>query len=170
MSLVIARTNSELTHGRTDGWTHREADTGNDNTRRPKLASGKKLKYDIWKRHMLNIIHVWHENSFRINIVKTQLDKNPSLTLPKTLTLSPDDRFYYSTCRPWCLLVGIFFLIRIAFYEGTQIVFRNRVHTIEHVKVTYKLEDDQNTSSQKYHIWVTYVLMIYPLILKKMAY
>ena len=34
---VIARTSSWLKHGR----THRQTDTGNDNTRRPKLASGK---------------------------------------------------------------------------------------------------------------------------------
>ena len=34
---VIARTSSWLTHGRTDTQT----DAGNDNTRRPKLASGK---------------------------------------------------------------------------------------------------------------------------------
>ena len=35
---VIARTSSWLTHGR----THRQNDAGNDNIRRPKLASGKK--------------------------------------------------------------------------------------------------------------------------------
>ena len=34
---VIARTSSWLTHGR----THTQTDAGNDNTRRPKLASGK---------------------------------------------------------------------------------------------------------------------------------
>ena len=36
---VIARTSSRLTHGR----THTQTDAGNDNTRRPKLASGKTL-------------------------------------------------------------------------------------------------------------------------------
>ena len=48
------------THRRTDGWTHRQTDAGNDNTRRPKLASGNKtgswfnikmLSYQYRKSH-----------------------------------------------------------------------------------------------------------------------
>ena len=39
---VITRTSSWLTHGR----THRQTDAGNDNTRRPKLASGNKRWYE----------------------------------------------------------------------------------------------------------------------------
>ena len=38
---VIVRTSSWLTHGRTHTHTDRFTDAGNDNTRRPKLASGK---------------------------------------------------------------------------------------------------------------------------------
>ena len=38
---VIARTSKCLPHTQTDGRTHRQTDAGNDNTRRPKLASGK---------------------------------------------------------------------------------------------------------------------------------
>ena len=40
---VIARTSKCLPHTQTDGRTHRQTDAGNDNTRRPKLASGKNL-------------------------------------------------------------------------------------------------------------------------------
>ena len=38
---VIVWTSSWLTHTQTDGRTHTQTDAGNDNTRRPKLASGK---------------------------------------------------------------------------------------------------------------------------------
>ena len=37
----MARTSSGLTDTHTDRHTHRQTDAGNDNTRRPKLASGK---------------------------------------------------------------------------------------------------------------------------------
>ena len=40
-SRVIARTSKWLTHRQTDRQTHTHTDAGNDNTRRPKLASGK---------------------------------------------------------------------------------------------------------------------------------
>ena len=44
--VILAETGDELSRGqardwRTDGHTHRQTDAGNDNTRRPKLASGK---------------------------------------------------------------------------------------------------------------------------------
>ena len=50
--VILAWTGDELsrgqasayrTHRRTDGRTHRQTDAGNDNTRRPKLASGKNV-------------------------------------------------------------------------------------------------------------------------------
>ena len=45
--VLLAERGDELSRGqardwRTDGHTHRQTDAGNDNTRRPKLASGKK--------------------------------------------------------------------------------------------------------------------------------
>ena len=45
--VILAERGDELSRGqardwRTDGHTHRQTDAGNDNTRRPKLASGKK--------------------------------------------------------------------------------------------------------------------------------
>ena len=36
------------TDGRADGHTYTQTDAGNDNTRRPKLASGKKYRYHHW--------------------------------------------------------------------------------------------------------------------------
>ena len=48
MSRVIVRTSKWLTHRQTDRQTDTHTDAGNDNTRRPKLASGKKLKQDPW--------------------------------------------------------------------------------------------------------------------------
>ena len=42
----MARTSSGLTDTHTDRHTDRQTDAGNDNTRRPKLASGKK----VWRR------------------------------------------------------------------------------------------------------------------------
>ena len=52
--VILAWTGDELSHGqahdwRTDGRTDTQTDAGNDNTRRPKLASGKKTNYrDKW--------------------------------------------------------------------------------------------------------------------------
>ena len=52
--VILAWTGDELsrgqasayrTHRRTDGRTHRQTDAGNDNTRRPKLASGNKIRH-----------------------------------------------------------------------------------------------------------------------------
>ena len=45
--VILAERGDKLSRGqardwRTDGHTHRQTDAGNDNTRRPKLASGKK--------------------------------------------------------------------------------------------------------------------------------
>ena len=51
---VIARTNTWLPHMQTDGRTHRQTDAGNDNTRRPKLASGEKL-YDLYFKYYFDI-------------------------------------------------------------------------------------------------------------------
>ena len=39
--LLRRQASAYCTHRRTDGRTHRQTDAGNDNTRRPKLASGK---------------------------------------------------------------------------------------------------------------------------------
>ena len=39
--LSCGQASAYRTHRRTDGRTHRQTDAGNDNTRRPKLASGK---------------------------------------------------------------------------------------------------------------------------------
>ena len=46
--VILARTGDELSRGQACGYrthrrTHRQTDAGNDNTRRPKLASGKKV-------------------------------------------------------------------------------------------------------------------------------
>ena len=48
--VILAERGDELSHGqardwRTGGHTHRQTDAGNDNTRRPKLASGNKNWY-----------------------------------------------------------------------------------------------------------------------------
>ena len=47
--VILAQRGDELSHGQACGYrthrrTHRQTDGGNDNTRRPKLASGKKQK------------------------------------------------------------------------------------------------------------------------------
>ena len=47
---ILAWTDDELSRGQAGGWrtrtdTHTQTDEGNDNTRKPKLASGKN---DIW--------------------------------------------------------------------------------------------------------------------------
>ena len=52
--VILAWTVDELSHGQAHDWrTHRHTDTqthaGNDNTRRPKLASGKNLKVDHYR-------------------------------------------------------------------------------------------------------------------------
>ena len=49
--VILAETGDELSRGqardwRTDGHTHRQTDAGNDNTRRPKLASGNENRFD----------------------------------------------------------------------------------------------------------------------------
>ena len=41
------------TDGQTDGRTHRQTDAGNDNTRRPKLASGKNDEHALQGVHIL---------------------------------------------------------------------------------------------------------------------
>ena len=46
------------TDGRTDGRTHRQTDAGNDNTRRPKLASGKK-KHSSWILYRWRLSFCW---------------------------------------------------------------------------------------------------------------
>ena len=65
--VILARADDELsrgqasayrTHRRTDGQTHRQTDSGNDNTRRPKLASGNdyhmfKHKHKSWQKRGL---------------------------------------------------------------------------------------------------------------------
>ena len=46
------------THRRTDGRTHRQTDAGNDNTRRPKLASGKKTTYIYGMGHTTHLVAI----------------------------------------------------------------------------------------------------------------
>ena len=52
--VILARTGDELSRGQACGYrthrrTHRQTDGGNDNTRRPKLASGKNGQYKLNK-------------------------------------------------------------------------------------------------------------------------
>ena len=55
--VILAWTADELLHGQADDWrtdtrTHTHTHAGNDNTRRPKLASGKnEFWYDVGKFH-----------------------------------------------------------------------------------------------------------------------
>ena len=53
---VIARTNSWLTHIQTDTHTHTHTDAGNDNTRRPKLASGKNASDHCCDQFFLRVL------------------------------------------------------------------------------------------------------------------
>ena len=69
--VILAETGDALSRGqaldwRTDGHTHRQTDAGNDNTRRPKLASGKNwVTYGcdiIWQypmRTSISLQNVW---------------------------------------------------------------------------------------------------------------
>ena len=60
--VILADMGHELSRGqardwRTDGHTHRQTDAGNDNTRRPILASGKKRESSLsghWMGHLLS--------------------------------------------------------------------------------------------------------------------
>ena len=61
--VILADTGHELSRGqardwRTDGRTHTQTDAGNDNTRRPILASGKKAHAD-WKYFELLMGNLW---------------------------------------------------------------------------------------------------------------
>ena len=57
--VILSWTGDELSRGQAHDWrTHRQTDAGNDNTRRPKLASGK--NYSI---HMTIQLHRWTCNS-----------------------------------------------------------------------------------------------------------
>ena len=68
--VILAWTGDELSRGqswwRTSGGTHTQTDAGNDNTRRPKLASGKKLEildpswFQLW---LIIITGKLHQNS-----------------------------------------------------------------------------------------------------------
>ena len=55
-SQVIARTSKWLTHRQTDRHTHTHTDAGNDNTGRPKLASGKNPY--IWSISLLHVAYL----------------------------------------------------------------------------------------------------------------
>ena len=62
--VILAETGDELSRGqtrdwRTDGHTHRQTDAGNDNTRRPKLASGK----NAWLWQWVSVEHKEHDKS-----------------------------------------------------------------------------------------------------------
>ena len=66
---VIAGTSKCLPHTQTDGQTHRQTDAGNDNTRRPKLASGKndiEIKWNYSEIHIQQLIEFvqQHNNVF----------------------------------------------------------------------------------------------------------
>ena len=51
--VILAGMGDELLRGQACGYrTHRQTDGGNDNTRRPKLASGKNVSY-IWNIYYL---------------------------------------------------------------------------------------------------------------------
>ena len=68
--VILADTGHELSRGqardwRTDGHTHRQTDAGNDNTRRPILASGNKWTLIIYMM-LMNIIQPWPWPSFFI--------------------------------------------------------------------------------------------------------
>ena len=54
---VIGRTSKCLPHTQRDGRTHRQTDAGND-TRRPKLASGKKTTYIYGMGHTTHLVAI----------------------------------------------------------------------------------------------------------------
>ena len=62
--VILAETGDELSHRqahdwRTDGHTHRQTDAGNNNTRRPKLTSGKKTcKFNDCYNRWLTLFHI----------------------------------------------------------------------------------------------------------------
>ena len=75
--MILADTGHELSRGqardwRTDGHTHRQTDAGNDNTRRPILASGKKHiikpKYEKALQHSYVILVLFHYKTFRYSL------------------------------------------------------------------------------------------------------
>ena len=73
---VIARTSTWLPHTQTDGRTHRQTDAGNDNTRRPKLASGKNLRLLVYIMPPPQLTS-WVEYAKLAITSKTQINPSP---------------------------------------------------------------------------------------------
>ena len=76
--VILAETGHELSRGQardwhTDGHTHTQTDTGNDNTRRPILASGKK-RIIMWQQHIFMIRNYVLRRLQISMIINTQLD------------------------------------------------------------------------------------------------
>ena len=76
--VMLAWTGPELSHGQASDWhrlthTHRHTDTGNDNTRKPKLASGKNfIREDQEVIHPLLKSLISHINSTLYLRLKSQ--------------------------------------------------------------------------------------------------
>ena len=79
---ILAWTGPELSRGQASDWhtdrqtdTHTHTDTGNDNTRRPKLASGKneigltvyELKTEMWKKQK-HFTSKWNNNGKTVKL------------------------------------------------------------------------------------------------------
>ena len=102
---VIAWTSSWLTHGR----THRQTDAGNDNTWRPKLASGKNtLFWELW-----NIARCFAY--FMVNTVSHDIAS--ILILERVLVLVMRQHSRVPSARLWVQLSS-----------GLRLVFVSHIH------------------------------------------
>ena len=101
--VILAETGHELSRGqardwRTDGRTHRQTDAGNDNTRRPILASGKNGKpraelFDLFNPYILpghQLAVVDHEKDRRVII-----DCEPKFDMHISEKVNKTDIWYY---------------------------------------------------------------------------
>ena len=91
----MARTSSGLTDTHTDRHTHRQTDAGNDNTRRPKLASGKNgFSVSNHYMHQWKIIVDWPIRNER----KWNINPNLKLACPESalekIILDISDKLY----------------------------------------------------------------------------
>ena len=94
--VILAETDYELSCGqardwRTDGHTRRQTDAGNDNTRRPILASGK--KWTIWFQRYYEAISLYvitstHWPFFRPGICKKRSPRDFALNYNKLFALN----------------------------------------------------------------------------------
>ena len=66
--VILAWMGDELGDTRTDGYTDRQTDTGNDNTRRPKLASGKNGTDTNHGTIYLTLIPAWIGNYIHFKV------------------------------------------------------------------------------------------------------